>query len=363
MMPTDTKQRNSCDMARVLPVLFVVLNILALYAIYSYYHLLPMLDSGSSYGEGVIEAWVFNSITFMLAICYLRAIFTSPGHIPDKEEDPSWEYTGSAQQEVDVKETKKSGERRHCKWCAKYKPDRCHHCRVCKTCILKMDHHCPWIYNCVGFRNHKFFFLLLFYSAAACIWITVTMIPTVKAAIDNADNSFVAMFLVLFAETLAAFLGLLITLFWFFHIWLMLKAMSTIEFCEKSTKNSSYDSSIYSLGLGGNIRAVLGDYALLWFLPINPPSGSGTAFQSLKADAFLGRDIETSRGLRKKTRQVGYGSTANGTKRQTSKRLDGRGKKYSIPYCEDSSGDSLQFATIDLIKRHQLPQSEPIFAR
>ncbi|KDR78257.1 hypothetical protein GALMADRAFT_245344 [Galerina marginata CBS 339.88] len=37
------------------------------------------------------------------------------------------------------------------------KPYRAHHCRVCGTCVLKYDHHCPWIGQCVGARNHKFF--------------------------------------------------------------------------------------------------------------------------------------------------------------------------------------------------------------
>ena len=46
------------------------------------------------------------------------------------------------------------------------------------------------------------------------------------------------------------------TAFFGFHIWLMSKAMSTIEFCEKSIKKSGYNHSAYDRGLCGNFTEV-----------------------------------------------------------------------------------------------------------
>eukprot|EP00933_Yihiella_yeosuensis_P004628 TRINITY_DN109002_c0_g1_i1.p1 TRINITY_DN109002_c0_g1~~TRINITY_DN109002_c0_g1_i1.p1 ORF type:complete len:509 (+),score=90.37 TRINITY_DN109002_c0_g1_i1:226-1752(+) len=290
---------------KFLPVGFVVLIILGLYLIYTQCHLAPLLKADAP--NAGVEAVVFHLITGMLVFCYLLCIFVHPGTIPDKSEDASWEYVGETQPQqplatdasaMNMQEAKRSGDRRFCKWCQQYKPDRCHHCRVCRKCILKMDHHCPWIYNCVGFRNYKYFFLLLLFTTIDCNFIVWTMLPSVRDGTDP-RTPFFSMFCLLFGETLAGFLGVFVTLFFCFHIYLTLKAMTTIEFCEKSQRRvGGFSASVYDRGIVGNIKAVLGENPFTWFLPIGGPEGRGLSF--VTEDMRLKKDMEVGRGMRRK---------------------------------------------------------------
>lgn len=292
---------------KLLPVAFVIANIACLYLIYMTFHALPRSRDRLGYPAGRwSEPTVFNFVTIIMLICYARCILVSPGTVPNREDDPSWVYPLDCESEAlaeastpgQLAETKRSGERRHCKWCGKYKPDRCHHCRVCRACILKMDHHCPWIYNCVGFGNHKYFFLLFFYAVVDCHLICWTMLPTVHRAAHH-ETPFLAMFLVLFGETFAAFLGVLATPFFFFHVWLMLKAMTTIEFCEKALKRNDYHTPIYDRGMLQNVKSVLGENPIFWLLPICPPKGDGLSFQTEEVRHI--KDIGDGRSLRRRT--------------------------------------------------------------
>ncbi|EER12310.1 cell cycle regulator with zinc finger protein domain, putative [Perkinsus marinus ATCC 50983] len=192
--------------------------------------------------RGWNELIIFNSLFAMLLVCYTLCVVTNPGEVRKRsclifrEKKTPTVGRSSSKSVIDAQEKKRSGARRHCKWCGKFKPDRCHHCRVCKRCVLKMDHHCPWIYNCVGFRNHKYFFLLLFYATLAAHFMWITMVESVV----EEEEPLGRVFLLVFGMVLSSLFGLLLTAFFAFHIWLAFKAMTTIEYCEKSTKKLGF---------------------------------------------------------------------------------------------------------------------------
>nr|CAB3267898.1 probable palmitoyltransferase ZDHHC16 [Phallusia mammillata] len=61
-----------------------------------------------------------------------------------------------------------------CKRCIAPKPARTHHCSVCKKCRLKMDHHCPWLNNCVGHFNHRYFICFCIFMLLGTTYVSIS---------------------------------------------------------------------------------------------------------------------------------------------------------------------------------------------
>lgn len=112
---------------------------------------------------GLLHLAIFCSWVFMILREFFKAAFDGPGYVPigwrpDREEDEDF--------------------LQYCNLCAGFKAPRAHHCRRCKRCVMKMDHHCPWINNCVGHRNHKSFTLFLIFVIIGCSHAAIILILT-----------------------------------------------------------------------------------------------------------------------------------------------------------------------------------------
>ncbi|XP_053471648.1 zf-DHHC domain-containing protein isoform X2 [Ictalurus furcatus] len=110
---------------------------------------------------------VFNVILLLLLVCHSKAVFSDPGIVPLPE--TAIDFSDLRSQSSRVNDRGCEGWT-VCSRCETYRPPRAHHCRVCQRCIRRMDHHCPWINNCVGELNQKYFIQFLFYTGMASLY-------------------------------------------------------------------------------------------------------------------------------------------------------------------------------------------------
>jgi len=109
---------------------------------------------------GITHFCVFELIVVLAFIAHLRCAFTNPGTLLKGGLKGS---EVSTFRRIEYLLGRSACSTRACRRCRSIKPERAHHCSICASCIVRMDHHCPWVNNCVGACNQKYFVLFLVY--------------------------------------------------------------------------------------------------------------------------------------------------------------------------------------------------------
>jgi len=178
----------------------------------------------------VVHLLATYALTFMALSSLMICVIRDPGPVTDKTQKVRLEeLNGNAEEEVGLTDALAFDEEddlsqgRWCRKCWEPKPERAHHCSICNKCVLKMDHHCPWLgATCIGHRTYPAFVHFLCCVTFLALYIAVV---SIFALVFAFNNPFEVHEFTPVHEIGLAFAGVVFTLvvgsFWCYHLYLI----------------------------------------------------------------------------------------------------------------------------------------------
>uniref|UniRef100_A0A6B2LC21 Palmitoyltransferase n=1 Tax=Arcella intermedia TaxID=1963864 RepID=A0A6B2LC21_9EUKA len=230
---------------------------------------------GSGWKEGFIV--VFLYIWLYSVVTHFIVAYTDPGIIPRQEPPP---YKLPNQKKLNVQ-----GETILIRWCPTcniYRPPRAVHCGICDNCVARFDHHCPYVGNCIGQRNYRYFLLFIASTLLSALFLLshnayYLSLSIHRTGLSEAFFSDPLLYVFLWATSLVALIASIL-------LGILVGFTGFLVSCARTT-NENIKQTFFNVG-NPYSRGCLGNWVLSLCPPSYPPSLRPREFQAVE-------DIET----------------------------------------------------------------------
>ena len=198
----------------------------------------------------IIPSSVISSIIFIALLYFYFDVSTSPPGYMDTSNKITYEEYQKLNPHITIKDTDYLLP--YCETCQIVRPLRVFHCRICDKCIIRHDHHCGFVNNCIGKDNHLKFFIFIIFAGLHSLFVSIYCVIAYFICLNKEPmwgevSKIICIVVFIFAVLIALMMGYFVTA----HIIMISSNVTTSESIRKKYKKDAFDK-----GCGNNWKEI-----------------------------------------------------------------------------------------------------------